>query len=59
MSASIMFEVEINRIRRVNKVHDLGKVASRTLQSEMIMVGHQAVDMEIGGKPLVGIPKDL
>jgi hypothetical protein len=40
-------------------MHDLGQVASRTFQSEMIMVRHQAIDMEIGGKPLMGLAEDL
>jgi hypothetical protein len=59
MPASIMFEVEIDRIRCVYEVHDLREIADGALQNEMIMVRHQTINMEVGREPFVGIMKNL
>jgi len=40
-------------------VHDLREITDGALQNEMIMVRHQAVNVEVGRKPFVGIMKNL
>jgi hypothetical protein len=45
MSGPFPFDVEVGRVRAVDVLHYLGKVALRRFQQQMIMVAHQAVCM--------------
>lgn len=47
MPGSIAFGVEICRVGPVNMPHDLGQVPFRGLKQQVIMIAHQAIDMNL------------
>jgi len=54
MARTIPFDIEIGRVGTVDVAQDLREVAGWRLQEQMIMIVHQAVDMNDGTKPLDG-----
>lgn len=49
-----MSEIEVGRISSVDMVKDLGKVASGGFYQKVIVIVHQAVNMEDGSVAMVG-----
>ena len=54
MSRAAVSEIEVGRVSSVDMMKDLRKVASGGLQEKVIVIVHQAVNMEDGSVTMVG-----
>ena len=54
MTRSAMSNIKVGRICSVDMMKDLGKIASWGLYKKMIVIVHQAVNMENGSVAMVG-----
>ena len=46
MPAFFMLEVEIDRVRRVDELHDPGEVPAAGFEEQVVMIGHEAESMD-------------
>jgi hypothetical protein len=50
------FKVEIARILQIDEMHDPRKISPGSLQKEVIMIVHEAIDVYDGTEPFVAFP---
>lgn len=59
VTVPIMLLVQVDRISRIQEMHDPRKVRFRRFETEVIMAVHQTIEMNDAAHPLVGISKNL